>query len=54
MRPAVAFGAAGAGAYIGVDVDVGASYDGGENDRTGSSGVAPPEGETLPRGDLLY
>ena len=58
MRPAVAFGAADAGADVDTDADadfsVGANHDDGENDGTGSSGVALPEGETPPRGDSLY
>ena len=47
MLPVVAFGAAGAGADVGVvadtEFDVGASN--GEDGETGCSGVATPEGE---------
>ena len=57
MRPLVAYGAADAGADVsaGTDTDagVGASDDDGENYRTSSSGGAPREGETPPRGDSL-
>ena len=57
MRPVVAFGAAGAGADVGADADaddrMSASDDDGENNGADSLGVAPPEGETPPRGDLL-
>ena len=57
MRPVVASGAAGAGADVGADangnVGVGASDDDGESYGTGSSGVAPPEGEAPLRGNLL-
>ena len=57
MGPVVASGAAGAGEDIGADTDadvgVGTSEDYGENDGTGSSGVALPEDETPPRGDSL-
>ena len=57
MRPVDAFVVAGAGADVGVytnaNFGVGVSDDDGENDGTGSSGVACPEGETPPRGDLL-
>ncbi|CAM9890718.1 unnamed protein product, partial [Ascophyllum nodosum] len=53
----VAFGATGAEEDVGVDGDadfgVGTSDDDGENDRTGSSRVAPQESETPPRGDSL-
>ena len=51
MRPAVAFGTTSAAANSGVDadadVDMGASDENGENDGTGSSGIAHPEGETI-------
>ena len=56
MRPVISFGAAGAGALVGADADtdveVGVSND-GEDDDTGSLGVASPEGEAPPRGDSL-
>ena len=57
MCPVVGFGAAGAEEGAGMDadadVDVGVSDGDGEDNGTGSSGVAPPDGETSPRGDLL-
>ena len=53
--PIVALGATGAGTDLGAETDadigLGASDDNGEGDGTGSSRIAPPEGETPSRGD---
>ena len=57
MRPVVAFGVTGAGEDVGADADadvsLGASDNDRENDGTIFSGIAPPEGETPPRGGSL-